>query len=242
MADNITGVGLRVDELESAQIINNSSLFVISINGICKSLTFKNLISNFAYNGDSENAETNFYNVKEIDEKFNNIENTLDSFKNDINGSQVEIREAITVMNNNFSKLQSSLQTSISEALTSYNSTLNNTMNAAIKKVDDKIDEITAKEATLVHKSSVYDTNIIASNWSGEEAPYKNRIAVSKATSTNNIEVILLGTANKEQAEAWANCGILHGTQEKGYVTLIGYGDKPEINIPVRFIIRDDVV
>ena len=89
-------------------------------------------------------------------------------------------------------------------------------------------------------KSTKTTPTLSAASWSGS-GPYTITVSVPAATTTNNIEVLIPGTATDTQVEAWMNACIVNGTQAAGSITLKAYGEKPEINIPIEVIVRADV-
>ena len=89
-------------------------------------------------------------------------------------------------------------------------------------------------------KSSKRSVTLTAANWSGS-GPYTITVNVTGATTTNNIEVLIPGTATDTQVEAWMNACIVNGTQASGSITLKAYGEKPEIDIPIEVIVRGDI-
>ena len=89
-------------------------------------------------------------------------------------------------------------------------------------------------------KSTKVTTTITASKWTGS-GPYTNTITVSGVTASNNVEVLIPGSATNAQVEAWMSAGIANGTQTTNSITLKAYGDKPSIDIPIECIIRKDI-
>ena len=89
-------------------------------------------------------------------------------------------------------------------------------------------------------KSSKRSVTLTAAKWSGS-GPYTITVNVTGATATNNIEVLIPGTATDTQVEAWMNACIVNGTQASGSITLKAYGEKPEIDIPIEVIVRGDI-
>ena len=89
-------------------------------------------------------------------------------------------------------------------------------------------------------KSSKQSVTLGAANWSGS-GPFTITVNVTGATTTNNIEVLIPGTATDTQVEAWMNACIVNGTQASGSITLKAYGEKPEIDIPIEVIVRGDI-
>ena len=89
-------------------------------------------------------------------------------------------------------------------------------------------------------KSSKQSVTLGAANWTGS-GPFTITVNVTGATTTNNIEVLIPGTATDTQVEAWMNACIVNGTQASGSITLKAYGEKPEIDIPIEVIVRGDI-
>ena len=101
------------------------------------------------------------------------------------------------------------------------------------KVLNDKFGSYTAK-------SSKVSATLSASSWSGS-GPYTITVTVSGVTTSNNVEVLIPGSATDAQVEAWMAAGIVNGTQAANSITLKAYGDKPSINIPIECIIRKDI-
>lgn len=93
---------------------------------------------------------------------------------------------------------------------------------------------------TKVNKSSKVSATMNASSWSGSSAPYTITLSINGVTTSNNVEILIPGSATNAQVEAWMAAGIVNGTQAANSVTLKAYGDKPSINIPIEAIIRND--
>ena len=93
---------------------------------------------------------------------------------------------------------------------------------------------------TKVNKSSKVSATMNASSWSGSSAPYTITLSINGVTTSNNVEILIPGSATNAQVEAWMAAGIVNGTQATNSVTLKAYGDKPSINIPIEAIIRND--
>ncbi len=101
------------------------------------------------------------------------------------------------------------------------------------KVLNDKFGSYTAK-------SSKVTATLSASSWSGS-GPYTIMVSVSGVTASNNVEVLIPGSATDAQVEAWMAAGIVNGTQASNSITLKAYGDKPSINIPIECIVRKDI-
>lgn len=92
-----------------------------------------------------------------------------------------------------------------------------------------KADKSIRKEATLA-----------AAGWQGATAPYNYALELTEATETNLIEIVPQLNPTLEQYETWAEAGIAGGKQSVGNITLLAYGDKPEIDLPIIILVRGD--
>lgn len=97
------------------------------------------------------------------------------------------------------------------------------------QQLDSKAGKAVAKPVTLE-----------AAGWTGEEAPYSYTVPLEEATETNNIEVLPPATPSQEVYEQLSSAGLCGGTQTAGSITLLAYGDRPTIDLPVIIIVRGD--
>lgn len=90
-------------------------------------------------------------------------------------------------------------------------------------------------------KSTMITATLSANVWSGTEAPYTYQLTIAGVTATSAQEWLLPTNATMEQVEAAQAANILDGGQSANTVILKAWGDKPEIDIPVRIIKRGDL-
>ena len=246
--------GVRLEDLEPVSVLSDETILLVGINKVCRIVSLKSLREAFAGDPTSPDKDSVYYNATYIDNKFTNVETNLTSMRQDITNLTNEVSTSIQNLNGRFDTLSSNptykIDTKINEATRSLNTkfdqyttsinqkieNLNTTVNNKIKEIDDTM-------RTVVTKSKKVSTNLPASGWVGSDRnpPFSITISVSGVTATNNVEVLLPGTASLEQVEAWCDAGIVHGTQSNGSITLKGYNWKPEIDIPVEIIIRTDI-
>lgn len=104
---------------------------------------------------------------------------------------------------------------------------------------------VTDAEKTIwndkVNKSMVVVATLSAASWSSETAPYSYTYTNANISATNPVELLPGDSITAEQLEALQGANIVGGTQTVGSITLLAYGDKPTINIPVQFVIRRDL-
>ncbi len=89
-------------------------------------------------------------------------------------------------------------------------------------------------------KSTVGTATLLASSWVGTTAPYSYTLAVSGATANSNVEILPPVSMTEDQYEAMSEACIIGGTQAAGSITLVAWGEKPTINLPIRVILRGD--
>lgn len=97
------------------------------------------------------------------------------------------------------------------------------------QQLDSKAGKAAAKAVTLE-----------AGGWTGEKAPYSYTVPLEEATETNNIEVLPPTAPSQEVYEQLTSAGLCGGTQTAGSMTLLAYGDRPTIDLPVIIIVRGD--
>lgn len=90
-------------------------------------------------------------------------------------------------------------------------------------------------------KSALTATTLSASGWTGTDAPYTQTISVAGVTTTSANEILPGAEITADQLEALQTANIQDGGQAEGSLTLLAYGDKPDIDLPVRVIVRGDL-
>ena len=246
--------GVRLEDLEPVSVLSDETILLVGINKTCRIVSLKSLREAFAGDPSSPDKDSVYYNATYIDNKFETVENNLSEMKQNITNLTGEVTSAIQNLNGRFdtlsSNLSSQIDTQIKEAVKSLNGdfdqyktdtnakieSLNNTVNEQVTKMNETM-------KTVVTKSTKITTSLPASGWVGSDKnpPFSITVSVKGVTTTNNVEVLLPGTASLEQVEAWCDAGIVHGTQSNGSITLKGYNSKPGIDIPVEVIIRTDI-
>lgn len=89
-------------------------------------------------------------------------------------------------------------------------------------------------------KSTTVSTTLPAESWSGESAPYGQTVIVPGVTATSNNEVLPGADVTQAELEALQAANLVDGGQEEGYIFLKAWGDRPEIDLPIRVIVRGD--
>lgn len=92
-----------------------------------------------------------------------------------------------------------------------------------------------------VSKSTSIDFTLNAADWVDHDGVFHCYFTHESITPTCPIELITGTTITTEQYESLKSADIIGGNQIVGSIKLIIMGNKPSIDIPVRFIIRRDL-
>lgn len=77
---------------------------------------------------------------------------------------------------------------------------------------------------------------LLASGWTGSEAPFVYTLAIAGVTATSYQELLPAVNITAEQLKALQAANITDGGQAAGSMTLKAYGKKPAVDIPIRVI------
>lgn len=113
---------------------------------------------------------------------------------------------------------------------------------APIGHVEDKNNPhgITAAQIGAASKSTSITATLLAANWVGNEAPYTYTLNINGITSSSNQEYLNGIGMTADQVSVLQAANILDGGQSTNTATLLAYGIKPEIDLPIRVILRGD--
>lgn len=100
---------------------------------------------------------------------------------------------------------------------------------------------LTAVDVNAPAKSTLVSVTLPASGWTGTDAPYSQTVSVAGATATNANEIIPGLSLSDDQLDALQGANIQDGGQATDQITLLAYGDKPTIDLPIRIIVRRDL-
>ena len=98
----------------------------------------------------------------------------------------------------------------------------------------------TKSEKTYAKKSTLVNTTITASKWTGSSAPYSYVLSVSGVTSSNIVEIDYASNASSAAIEAYQNAMLADGGQTTNQIT-IKATEKPTVDIPITIVIRNDL-
>lgn len=98
----------------------------------------------------------------------------------------------------------------------------------------------TKSEKTYAKKSTLVNTTLTASKWTGSSAPYSYVLSVSGVTSSNIVEIDYASNASSAAIEAYQNAMLADGGQTTNQIT-IKATEKPTVDIPIIIVIRNDL-
>lgn len=89
--------------------------------------------------------------------------------------------------------------------------------------------------------STIVTTSLASASWTGSSAPYTYSLTVSGVTTTSVNEIYGTTTITSTELDAFQKANIIDGGQSTNTITLLAYGTKPTINIPIRVVVRKDL-
>lgn len=98
----------------------------------------------------------------------------------------------------------------------------------------------TKSEKTYAKKSTLVNTTLTASKWTGSSAPYSYVLSVPGVTSSNIVEIDYASNASSAAIEAYQNAMLADGGQTTNQIT-IKATEKPTVDIPITIVIRNDL-
>ena len=98
----------------------------------------------------------------------------------------------------------------------------------------------TKSEKTYAKKSTLVNTTLTASKWTGSSALYSYVLSVSGVTSSNIVEIDYASNASSAAIEAYQNAMLADGGQTTNQIT-IKATEKPTVDIPITIVIRNDL-
>ena len=96
-------------------------------------------------------------------------------------------------------------------------------------------------EAVYAKKSTIVDTVLSASDWTGSVAPFTYTLSVNGVTATSVNEISYKYSNNNTQITAYQSALLRDGGQSAGKIILKATGTKPTVDIPITIIVRHDV-
>lgn len=86
------------------------------------------------------------------------------------------------------------------------------------------------------NKSTVFTGTLLASNWSST-APYSQTLTITGITANTNGIIGVSDVATRSQYEVAASANLRKIAQGTNTVTIMAYGEKPTVNIPIEIIV-----
>ena len=115
------------------------------------------------------------------------------------------------------------------------------TIDAELKDHADAIDVANDLISTKATKSTVVNKTLLATSWTGSEAPYSYTLSVSGVTATSVQEIFPTTDITSAQLSALQNANIQDGGQTTDSITLKAWVTKPLIDLPISVMLRGDM-
>lgn len=108
-----------------------------------------------------------------------------------------------------------------------------------LEKHDNDISSIRDNKSD---KSTKHKVVLQSVNWVGDVAPYRYEISIEGMDTNKNWEITnsIDPLMTKEEVDAFGLAKIICGNQARNTISLIAYGEKPDIDINILVIIRGD--
>ena len=90
------------------------------------------------------------------------------------------------------------------------------------------------------NKSTTVSATMLSTSWVGSVAPYTLTLNVNGVTTSNIVEVVPSPSITTTQVLVMQSAQILTGTQSEDSITLMAFGTKPTIDLPIIAIVRGD--
>jgi hypothetical protein len=89
--------------------------------------------------------------------------------------------------------------------------------------------------------STLHHVNLLASGWQGSTPPFSYNINLVGITSTSLQQILPETNMTDEQENTLIDLDLREGVQSNNVFSILTYGEKPAIDIPIRVIIRGDL-
>lgn len=122
---------------------------------------------------------------------------------------------------------------------------LNQFLGPFTQHIKDTSIHVTTSNKTAWNKkaeksSSVKSLTLSSTSWTGTEPPFTYSLYVSGVTSTSNQELLPGLNITQKQLDVLQAANLQDGGQASGRLTLKAWGNKPDVNLPIRIIVRGD--
>jgi len=108
--------------------------------------------------------------------------------------------------------------------------------------IDNSISENKLKDEVINKiNSALIEKTLLATEWTGTEIPYTYDLSVEGVTSTSIQEIIPGISISIEELSILCNSNIHDAGQSIDNITLKCFSEKPEIDLPIRIILRGDL-
>jgi hypothetical protein len=105
-------------------------------------------------------------------------------------------------------------------------------------KIEDLVTDLQAK----ANRPIEYTFTLLSNGWSGTEAPYTYTFTINNITADTVIEWLPAVDITTEQLQMLQDANIVDGGNSANSVVLKAWGNKPLIDLPVRYYISSEVI
>ena len=93
-------------------------------------------------------------------------------------------------------------------------------------------------DAEWMDGATMIAATLSVASWIGNAAPYTYTLTLVGVTADNTVEMLPSAEITATQLEALQGANIQDGGQSANQIILKAFGDKPSVDLPVRFIVR----
>lgn len=111
----------------------------------------------------------------------------------------------------------------------------------SVQEINDRIDAIVITLDGKADKSRLVNATLTSGGWAGSATPYTQTVAVQGVTATSANEILPALAITPEQLDKLQAANLQDGGQAAGSITVKAFGDKPDIDLPIRVIVRGDL-
>lgn len=117
------------------------------------------------------------------------------------------------------------------------------TLNDAITTANKNITALNSNLASTNTKvTELYDQSAVisasAGSWTGTTAPYSCKLSCSVILADSNVDVTISTSATDAQRLAFVAGAFVPGAVTAGAITILAYGKKPKVDLPLVLIVR----
>ena len=190
---------------------------------------------------------------------FNQLEQWKSEYISESNNWTTEQRALFLAWVKQFETDSSTWKTEQEELFENWSATEKNKFDEWLKSVKDALSgDVAGNLLTKINKNSddiasnkneinsirgkIQDMQLLASNWIGSTAPFSYTLEIPNSTAKSTVEILPSESITQEHVNTFTDALIQAAGQGAGTVTLKAWGNKPSINLPIKVILRAEVM